>query len=79
MHGISVRTVSLTRHSLAAEPFVAGTAVTEPPIGSGFAGGVILTCDDTSFLSMPDYVVKRNQIIFPLLMTYDESIVSLPL
>ena len=45
MHGVSVRTVSQTRHSLAAKPFVAGAAAAEQPIGSGRVG-TIATGDD---------------------------------
>ena len=41
MHEVSVRTVSLTSTLLPAKPFVVGAAVTEPPTGSGFAGGSI--------------------------------------
>ena len=70
MHGVSVRTVSLTRHSLSAKPFVAGAAAAEPPTGSGFAGGRISLnvqqkmCDFASKVGMkmcgvPDYSFEK--------------------
>ena len=47
MHGVSVRTVSLTSTLLPAKPFVAGAAAAEPLIGSGFAGGSIAASDES--------------------------------